>query len=266
MTEHAPAKPWSGIDITKTLAGTLAAVSAAVIGSFLGVAGTLIGAAVASLIGSVGTELYQRWLQRGSQRIKSTFVTAPAAVGTPSVEAAHEVPSEETAPAALSAPVKMHWGRIAAAAGTLFVLAMGSLTAFELISGKSVPAAVGHKTSSSTTLGSAFSGDNGSRDRQEGTTTPSESPSTEPDEGSESADPTATPSTEPTVTPTTSPTQPAEPQQTDGVDPGTTPTDEPTGTGEDTTQQDGTTGDGSGQDGSQLNDQQIQPDDQQDGE
>ena len=35
MTEHAPDRLWSGIDIPKTIAGALAAVCAAVIGSFL---------------------------------------------------------------------------------------------------------------------------------------------------------------------------------------------------------------------------------------
>lgn len=108
MSEQKPDHIWSGIQLTKVTAGTLAAVSAAVIGSFLGVAGTLIGAAVASLVGSVGTELYQRSLDRGARKIKTiapTFVKAPAAVGTPPVAAAtpEESPSDtkpaETEPA-----------------------------------------------------------------------------------------------------------------------------------------------------------------------
>ena len=73
MTEHAPDRIWSGIDIPKTIAGVLAAVSAAVVGSFLGVAGTLVGAAVASIVGSVGTEIYQRWINRGSKKIAATL-------------------------------------------------------------------------------------------------------------------------------------------------------------------------------------------------
>ena len=44
MTAQAPDRIWSGIDIVKTLAGALAAVCAAWIGSFLGVAGTVAGA------------------------------------------------------------------------------------------------------------------------------------------------------------------------------------------------------------------------------
>ncbi|HET6483421.1 MAG TPA: hypothetical protein VFG35_25760 [Actinoplanes sp.] len=220
MAEHAPDRVWSGIDIPKTIAGTLAAVSAAVIGSYLGVAGTLIGAAVASVIGSVGTELYARFIKRGSSKIKSTFVAEPAAVGTPPVAAAAAtVPSEEPAP---TAPAKIRWGRIAGIAGALFVLAMGSLTAFELISGESVPAAVGHETSSTTTFCSAFCG------KSEGgpTTAPSESGSPSP-----AADKDQPRTTEPSVEPTGTapqPTEPTAPVQTGGTDPGTAPTDQPT--------------------------------------
>lgn len=253
MTEHAPDRLWSGIDIPKTIAGTLAAVSAAVVGSFLGVAGTLIGAAVASLIGSVGTELYARFINRGSKKIVSTFVTAPAAVGTPAVVAAEdELPSEEPVVGEPPARKDVRWGRIAAMAGALFVLAMGSLTAFELLTGKSVPAAVGHTTSSTTTIGSAFNGDNGTEEKVK--PAPSESAAPDSTEAPADGQPTGTPTTGPTEPPAATPTgttEPVDPQQTGGTDPGTEPTDQPTDgeTQQDDTTQDGTTQDGTTQDG-----------------
>nr|WP_250033173.1 hypothetical protein [Actinoplanes maris] len=258
MTEHAPDRLWSGIDIPKTIAGTLAAVSAAVVGSFLGVAGTLIGAAVASLIGSVGTELYTRFINRGSKKIVSTFVTAPAAIGTPTVVAAEEeLPSEEPVVEQKPARKDVRWGRAAAMAGALFVLAMGSLTAFELLTGKSVPAAVGHTTSSTTTIGSAFSGDNGTDEKA--TPTPSESAATDSTEAPADGEPSGTPTTGPTEDPAATPaptTEPVDPQQTGDTGSGTEPTDQPTdgadqqdGTTQDGTTQDGTTQDGTTQDG-----------------
>jgi len=199
MTEHAPERIWSGIDIPKTIAGTLAAVSAAVVGSFLGVAGTLIGAAVASIVGSVGTELYQRWINRGSQKIKSTFVTAPAAVGTPPVAA-----EEESEPSGPHTPERtIHWGRVAAIAGALFVLAMGLLTAFELITHKPVADAFGNKSSGNTTVSSLWDGDSEKKSNQPAvtpSTSPSPSPSDEP-----SATPSDSPSEEPTDTTSPSP-------------------------------------------------------------
>ncbi|GAB2619044.1 hypothetical protein Aab01nite_32960 [Paractinoplanes abujensis] len=252
MTEHAPAKILSGIDIPKTIAGTLAAVSAAVVGSFLGVAGTLIGAAVASLIGSVGTELYHRFINRGSEKIK-TFVTAPAAVGTPPVAAAEdEVPSDE--PVVDRRPVKMRWGRITAAAGLLFVLAMGGITVFELIAQRSIADAVGHKTSSSTTLGNAFKGDNGSDEKP--ATTPSTQPSADPT-GEPTADPaeTAAPTGTAAPTDTSAPAESPEPQQTDGTQTGTAPTEAPA---DGQTEPDGTTQDSTTQNGDVQN-QQVQP-------
>ncbi|BBH63964.1 hypothetical protein ACTI_06490 [Actinoplanes sp. OR16] len=134
MSDLAQPRIWSNIDIPKTIAGTLAAVSAAVVGSFLGVAGTVIGAAVASLISSIGTEVYHRYLDHGTKKLQSAFVTTPmaaqAAVGTPEVAAAEEPPSG-------NAPRTIRWKRVAMVAGALFVLGLATLTAAELLTGKS---------------------------------------------------------------------------------------------------------------------------------
>src|SRR4051794_40635607 len=80
MTTEQPQKIWSSIDIAKIGAGGLAAVSAAVAASSLGVAGTLVGAAVASIVGSLGTELYANSLRRGYghlRRAKPGLVSVP---------------------------------------------------------------------------------------------------------------------------------------------------------------------------------------------
>jgi hypothetical protein len=104
MAEQAQDRIWSSINLPKTIAAALAAVCAAVVGSFLGVAGTLIGAAVASIIGSVGTEIYERSLKKGGQKLQTlaapVFIKAPAAVGTPPVAAA----TEEDSPSHIIAP------------------------------------------------------------------------------------------------------------------------------------------------------------------
>jgi len=165
MSEHAPDRIWSGIDVPKTIAGVLAAVTAAVIGSFLGAAGTLAGAALASVVGSVGTEIYRKLVHRGQQKIVSTFVTAPAAVGTPAVAAATDESPSDPSPSDPSpsdpspsdpspsdpspsgetpdaAPRRMRWGRVAMVAASVFVLAIGVLTAFEAITGKNAADAV----------------------------------------------------------------------------------------------------------------------------
>jgi hypothetical protein len=232
MTEQAPDRIWSGIDISKTVAGALAAVCAAVVGSFLGVAGTLIGAAVASVVASVGTEIYARSINKGKEKLQSTlaptFVKAPAAVGTPEVAAADDEVESPSHTVAEAPRKQVRWGRVAAVAGVLFVLAMGSLTMVELFTGKSVASTVGNTSSSGTTFGSLLGG------QSDATPTPavSETPSAEPT--------TTAPGTEPTGEVTETPatgtsTAPSSTAPTSAAPTGTTaPTTAPT----DTTQND----------------------------
>lgn len=217
MTEHAPDRFWSGIQISKVVAGTLAAVSAAVIGSFLGVAGTLAGAAIASIVGSVGTEIYQRSLDRGAKKIQTlapTFIKAPAAVGTPEVAAAteddspsHTVPeelTEETPAAAAGAPKGgVRWGRVGLAAVALFILAMVPLTIVEMASGRTLANLVGSSAATGTSVGTAVGGERNATE-----TTPADEESAPATESGEPTGTTTTtePATEPTTGPTTQPT------------------------------------------------------------
>jgi hypothetical protein len=248
MTEHAPDRVWSGIDIPKTLAGAIAAVCAAVIGSFLGVAGTLVGAAVASVVGSVGTEIWHRSIRKGTQKLQTslvpTFVKAPAAVGTPEVAAAteedspsHVVPEDER-----SSVNKLRWKRIALAAGALFVLSIGALTAVELVAGRSVASMVGHGSSGTTTLSSVTGGSSKGDDKQPASTSTSPTPgptSTTGEQGGSA-------STAPTET-------------TDGGTPTSTATS-PTTEAPTTDAPDTTTTGGTGQTDQKQSDQKIAPD------
>ena len=216
MSEHAPDRIWSGIEISKVIAGTLAALTAAVIGSFLGVAGTLAGAAVASVVGSVGTEIYQRSLHRGAKRLSAiapTFVKVPAAVGTPEVAAA----TEEESPSHTVPPRRnIRWGHVALAATALFVLAIGTLSVFELVAGKSVASTVGSTSSGKSTVGSVFGDDSAKEPAVTPSTDTSPAPTEEPatDSTGDPAAPTTEPGTEPDTGTTTAPT----------TDPGTEPT------------------------------------------
>jgi hypothetical protein len=224
MSEHAPDRIWSGIEISKVIAGTLAAITAAVIGSFLGVAGTLAGAAVASVVGSIGTEVYQRSLNKGAKRLSAiapTFVKAPAAVGTPEVAAA----TEEEKPSHTVAPSRnIRWGHVALAATALFVLAIGTLSVFELVAGKSVASTVGNSSSGKSTVGSVFGNDSAEE--------PAVTPSTD-----SSPAPTEEPATEPTDEPAVPPAEPGtEPTGEATTPPPTGPGTEPTGDAPEPTQ------------------------------
>lgn len=214
MSEQAPDRLWSGIQISKVIAGTLAAVAAAVLGSFLGVAGTLAGAALASVVGSVGTEIFNNSLRRGTrtlQTVAPTFTKAPAAVGTPPVAAA----TEEESPSHLVPQEprrKLHWAHIGMATLTLFVLSMGAVSLFEVFTDKPLSATVKNTGATGSTL---FGSDKDSSQDEEKPTTPaSESPS--PDESS-SPDPSTSESPEPDSStpgspePTETTTGPADP-------------------------------------------------------
>jgi hypothetical protein len=183
MSEQAAGRFWSGIDIPKTIAGTLAAVSAAFLGSFLGVAGTMIGAALAALISSIGTELYHRSIDRGTKQLQAAFVVAPAAVGTPSVGAGTDTsPSDEPVSPAAAAPSgdqpehRIHWKRVALVTGAFFLLGIGVLTTAELFAGRSAADVTSGRDSGSPTILFDTAGEHS--DDEEPAVTPSEGPAT----------------------------------------------------------------------------------------
>src|SRR6478735_802921 len=84
MTEDTGQK--LGIDWLKTIAGALAAVSSAVLLSTLGAAGTIIGAALGSVVVTVGGALYTQGLARSHQRLAHVQTAALRKVGVAQAE------------------------------------------------------------------------------------------------------------------------------------------------------------------------------------
>ena len=70
-SEEKSAAPSSGMGLTfpQIAASALAAATAAILGSFMGVLGTIGGAAVASIISTVGSALYQRSREATRDRV-----------------------------------------------------------------------------------------------------------------------------------------------------------------------------------------------------
>src|ERR671916_808240 len=64
------AKTTVPLSVVQVLAGALAAVSAAVVASTFGLAGTLLGAAVTSVVATVAGALYTHSLERARARIR----------------------------------------------------------------------------------------------------------------------------------------------------------------------------------------------------
>ncbi|HEY4458256.1 MAG TPA: hypothetical protein VGN81_28335 [Pseudonocardiaceae bacterium] len=88
------------VKVTQLLATALAAVTAAFLGSRLGVAGTVTGAGVASVVSTIGTALYQNSLDRtgrAARKVRSRVVAATAKRTQPD-DPAVEPPTQSAAP------------------------------------------------------------------------------------------------------------------------------------------------------------------------
>jgi hypothetical protein len=219
-----------GLSVPQIAAGALAAVTAAVAASFLGVGGTLTGAAFGSVVSSVAAALYSTSLTRAA-RVSKVLVVRPAGSGTGPLEASAEDPAA-VPPAVqrqpLAGPVatqwwkRLRWGPVAAVAGLLFVAAMAVVSVSEL--------ALGHPLSNSTESGTTLTNLGGG-----GAATPS------PSGGAPGSSSTATPSptsSGPEASPTPSASGPGETSPTstpDASGTGTTTSSPTTGTGTATT-------------------------------
>ena len=187
-------------------AGALAAVSAAVVASFFGVAGTVIGAAVASVISTVGAAVYTESMRRthaGLRRAGRRLVRSPQ---SPVDRSAGDRPPLPAHLDPRRSPPRRRWRRwrrwamVAATAVAVFGLAMVVVTTVELIGHKPVAALVGGSDQAGGTTLGYLTGASGGDSRQQ---RPPASPSATPTDGNAPASdspPTATSDDESTVT------------------------------------------------------------------
>src|SRR5947209_2650771 len=141
---------------THLAAAALAAMTSAVLGSELGVAGTIIGAAGASVITTVGTAVYESSLQRSKDRVRSLAHT-PRPLPSPPMGSRTDRSHRSAADATVSDEqlrqeidggprsadrsrrvVTLRWGAAVIAALGTFLLAMSLITSFERVSGQTV--------------------------------------------------------------------------------------------------------------------------------
>jgi hypothetical protein len=131
----APAPVAKAADLTasKVVAGGMAAATSAVLGSHFGASGTVGGAAVGSIITTVGTNLYQRSLERARDRVTRQLPL-------PAVRAPHTATSAPPGPdQARPASGQARLGRLVAvsvlAALLCFGLGLGLITGIEWVKG-----------------------------------------------------------------------------------------------------------------------------------
>jgi hypothetical protein len=180
------------LSATQVAAGALAAVSSAVVASFFGLAGTLIGAALASVISTISAALYSNSLQKTNEKLRrargqltgrqapveDTRISPAAPPATPATQVLPAHLDPRHAPARRSRP---RWTKVAVYAAAVFVMAMGIVTGIELIGQKPVSALVsGTETSRSTTIGAITNASSSSEQQDQDPSSPSSPTSTAP--------------------------------------------------------------------------------------
>lgn len=218
------------VRISQVLAGALAAVTAALIGSTMGVAGTVIGAGLASVISTVGGAVYLRSIQRTRDSVRTVRAKvvgrsggATVLVSTddpePAPEPGDEVVAEssdaespvadEPAPVAENRPPtekrRLRWPVLVATIVAAFALGMAVVTGVEWLRGESLSGGSG------TTFGSVVAPHESASDTGDtpgettSTTTPTTTTTTPTDPTTTTAPTTTstTPSNESTTTTTT---------------------------------------------------------------
>ncbi|NBH08945.1 hypothetical protein [Amycolatopsis sp. SID8362] len=206
-----------GLRIAQVAAAALAAVTAALLGSTLGVAGTVVGAGVASVVSTVGGELYLRSLQRTREAALKARLLATSGIRRRGAVVPGEIPITEQPTVQLEKPPeegpsrlrKLRWPLIIGTSVAAFAVAILAIVGFESATGTQIGGGTGKS------IGKVLGGGSGHTD-----TTPSTTPATGTNDTQVSpTEPTTTPSgtstaptttsETPTTTPSTSTQQPS---------------------------------------------------------
>lgn len=142
------------VNWVQTAAGGLAAMSSAVLLSTTGVAGTVIGAAVGSVVLTVGSSVYSHYLDLSRRRVGAAREAARRA-GRPEVTKQGDTKQGDTKQGATAQEGRAHavrwseavrglpWPRLLAASAGVFVLVMGTIVAFEVVGGRALSSYTG---------------------------------------------------------------------------------------------------------------------------
>jgi hypothetical protein len=240
--ETPPEKKKLDLSVTQTVGGALAAMTAATIGSRLGVGGTIVGAAVASIVAAVSTTLYTASLQTTHNKVKTvwtgrTVKTEETQRASGSANAGGSDPADtetrvlvDVVPASSSGPApasawntaqppaapgpkrQLPWKRMLAGALAAFAIAAIALTGFEWLTGRALSGGQGTTIQQVTEPRQPVS-------TPSSRVTPTESATPSPSE-------TATPSPTPSVSASASPA-PAEPSASASEVPPPAPSETP---------------------------------------
>jgi hypothetical protein len=209
MSEENTKKSSLDLKPAQIAAGALAAVTAAYLGSTLNVAGTIAGAAVASVVSTIGSALYQSSIERTRESVRrvgsKAWVVKPVEGETASEAeaAAAEVATvaETSADAGGEPRGTRRWPKIAVGALLVFVLGMLAVTGLEWVRG--APLSGGDR---GTSVGAVVGKPTERQQQQQQSPTPSvSSPPVTPGPSSTTTPPPSTTSSAPPTTTGSSP-------------------------------------------------------------
>lgn len=175
-----------GLSTAQVMGSALAAMSGAFLASWLGTTGTLVGAAVASVIATVGAAIYTHSIRRTSQVVKRTAVVvshrtlltgavpqpdpgvasdgpvpdpnAPSATDQAATDKRADEPPDHDDESAgrvstyLSGARDLPWAKVSIATLAVLVAALGGITAVEAITGKPMASWFGRDDGTGTTV------------------------------------------------------------------------------------------------------------------
>ena len=202
----------------------LAAVSSAVLLSTVGVAGTIIGAAVGSVVVTAGGSIYSHYLEISRNRVATAQSVARARMTRSrsarldaqqrkraddelrrAEQQLADAETETAKPSWRELLAGLRWRRIAAGAAAIFVLAMLIIVTFEMVTGRAVSTYTGGTDGNPRTSIPGLGGRSatGTPDKSP---TPTQSPTGGATQTTTTATPTSTPSTPGPSTASPSPT------------------------------------------------------------
>jgi hypothetical protein len=238
MTEEDKEERTLGLSPAQVAGSALAAISSAVVASTAGTAGTLIGAAVGSVIATVGAALYTWWLRRthetakrvaakarqaalATQPLPRTVLQGPlrsrkdrAAAGKGDKEDQRRDGEDPDAEEPVAKSLRdLPWRKILLATAVVAVIALASITLVEALTGKPVSSITGGSDSKGTSVGNFVGSDEEPKQPTEDEAPAPDEPTAEPTSPEEPDEPAPTPSV------------PSEPEPSDATSVPPTPAD-----------------------------------------
>ena len=125
--------PHLELSATQLVATALAAITATIAASYLGVSGTVIGAALASVVSAVGNAVYGHSLRSTRDRVRGRDPQPPAPTSSPAPTSAPA--SAEPRPSRPGHP-RPRWRGAAIGAAAVFAAVLALVTGVELVAGR----------------------------------------------------------------------------------------------------------------------------------